>query len=112
MKNGATEQQDDIEVYAFKMFWIRLANIQYSLDNFDEYQKHFTVEHSPTFSPPFPLSLPSPSFPLPPLLLPSNILQGYELHWLRADTTSVQRLHSKFRTTISIIPQYDIPWYY
>lgn len=42
MKNGATEK-DNIEVYAFKMFWIRLANIKYSLDNFDEYQKHFTV---------------------------------------------------------------------
>jgi len=42
MKNGATEK-DPIEVYAFKMFWIRLANIPYSLDNFDEYQKHFTV---------------------------------------------------------------------
>lgn len=42
MKNGATEK-DPIEVYAFKMFWIRLANMPFSLDNFDEYQKHFTV---------------------------------------------------------------------
>ncbi len=58
MKNGATEQHG-IEVYAFKMFWIRLANIQYSLDNFDEYQKHFTVHpllHSFSFSPYYQIS--------------------------------------------------------
>jgi len=33
----------EAEVYAFKMFWIRLANEQFSLDNFDCYEKHFTV---------------------------------------------------------------------
>lgn len=25
------------------MFWIRLANVEYSLDEFDNYEKHFTV---------------------------------------------------------------------
>jgi tubulin--tyrosine ligase-like protein 12 len=32
-----------LELYVYNMFWIRLANIQYSLEDFEEYEKHFTV---------------------------------------------------------------------
>jgi tubulin--tyrosine ligase-like protein 12 len=32
-----------LEVYLYKMFWIRLANKEFSLDSFDDYEKHFTV---------------------------------------------------------------------
>ena len=32
-----------LDVYVYKMFWIRVANQPYSLDHFDEYEKHFTV---------------------------------------------------------------------
>jgi tubulin--tyrosine ligase-like protein 12 len=32
-----------LEIYLYKMFWIRLANKEFSLDSFDDYEKHFTV---------------------------------------------------------------------
>lgn len=35
-----------LDVYVYKMFWIRVANQPYSLDHFDEYEKHFTVSSS------------------------------------------------------------------
>lgn len=31
------------------MFWIRLANVEYSLDEFDNYEKHFTVSYNIIF---------------------------------------------------------------
>ncbi|KAF7664143.1 hypothetical protein LDENG_00188030 [Lucifuga dentata] len=30
-------------LYAYKVFWVRFANRTFSLDQFDDYQKHFTV---------------------------------------------------------------------
>ncbi|XP_023224892.1 tubulin--tyrosine ligase-like protein 12 [Centruroides sculpturatus] len=32
-----------LRLYAYKHFWLRFANKLYSLDNFDDYEKHFTV---------------------------------------------------------------------
>jgi tubulin--tyrosine ligase-like protein 12 len=32
-----------LELYIYNFFWIRLANKPYSLDNFEDYEKHFTV---------------------------------------------------------------------
>eukprot|EP00005_Dracoamoeba_jomungandri_P006784 CAMPEP_0174265858 /NCGR_PEP_ID=MMETSP0439-20130205/28188_1 /TAXON_ID=0 /ORGANISM="Stereomyxa ramosa, Strain Chinc5" /LENGTH=985 /DNA_ID=CAMNT_0015352529 /DNA_START=62 /DNA_END=3016 /DNA_ORIENTATION=+ len=34
---------DPLDVYVYKMFWIRVANKEFSLENFDNYEKHFTV---------------------------------------------------------------------
>lgn len=77
MKNGATEK-NNIEVYAFKMFWIRLANVKYSLDNFDEYQKHFTVC----------LVLFRAI-----LLILTYYYEGYELYWVCSYSTPLHRVH-------------------
>ncbi|XP_061923037.1 tubulin--tyrosine ligase-like protein 12 isoform X2 [Entelurus aequoreus] len=32
-----------LRLYAYKVFWLRFANRPFSLDHFDDYQKHFTV---------------------------------------------------------------------
>ncbi|CAG2103519.1 unnamed protein product [Medioppia subpectinata] len=32
-----------LEVYVYKYFWLRFSNKAFSLDNFDDYEKHFTV---------------------------------------------------------------------
>ncbi|KAK7878906.1 hypothetical protein WMY93_030840 [Mugilogobius chulae] len=32
-----------LKLYAYKVFWLRFANREFSLDHFDEYEKHFTV---------------------------------------------------------------------
>ncbi|VUZ44294.1 unnamed protein product [Hymenolepis diminuta] len=32
-----------LQLYAHKVFWLRFANKQFSLDHFDDYTKHFTV---------------------------------------------------------------------
>ena len=40
----------NFELYVYNMFWIRLANQQYSLDNFEEYEKHFTVMNYSKFN--------------------------------------------------------------
>lgn len=34
---------DPLELYIYKNFWIRFANLEYSLDELDNYEKHFTV---------------------------------------------------------------------
>mmetsp|Transcript_27904 Transcript_27904/g.39321 ORF Transcript_27904/g.39321 Transcript_27904/m.39321 type:complete len:1031 (-) Transcript_27904:63-3155(-) len=40
---------DPLEVYMYNFFWIRLANNTYSLDNFEVYEKHFTVMNYTAF---------------------------------------------------------------
>ncbi|VDO06298.1 unnamed protein product [Rodentolepis nana] len=32
-----------LQLYSHKVFWLRFANTQFSLDHFDDYSKHFTV---------------------------------------------------------------------
>ncbi|XP_076444992.1 tubulin--tyrosine ligase-like protein 12 [Babylonia areolata] len=32
-----------LKLYAYKVFWLRFANIEFSMDHFEEYEKHFTV---------------------------------------------------------------------
>ncbi|ESO84257.1 hypothetical protein LOTGIDRAFT_205898 [Lottia gigantea] len=32
-----------LKLYAYQVFWLRFANRSYSLDNFDDYEKHYTV---------------------------------------------------------------------
>ncbi|XP_006633164.2 tubulin--tyrosine ligase-like protein 12 [Lepisosteus oculatus] len=32
-----------LQLYAYDVFWLRFSNRPFSLDNFDDYQKHFTV---------------------------------------------------------------------
>ncbi len=32
-----------LEMYVYRMFWIRAANKPFSLDQLDDYEKHFTV---------------------------------------------------------------------
>jgi tubulin--tyrosine ligase-like protein 12 len=32
-----------LEMYVYRMFWIRAANKPFSLDHLDDYEKHFTV---------------------------------------------------------------------
>ncbi|KAJ8315078.1 hypothetical protein KUTeg_007228 [Tegillarca granosa] len=32
-----------LKLYAYKVFWLRFANRPFSLDHFEEYEKHFTV---------------------------------------------------------------------
>jgi tubulin--tyrosine ligase-like protein 12 len=39
-----------LEVYVYNMFWIRLANVSYSLSDFEEYEKHFTVMNYSKFN--------------------------------------------------------------
>ncbi|XP_068616017.1 tubulin--tyrosine ligase-like protein 12, partial [Brachionichthys hirsutus] len=34
---------EPLRLYAYNVFWLRFANRPFSLDNFDDYQKHFTV---------------------------------------------------------------------
>ncbi|XP_072045584.1 tubulin--tyrosine ligase-like protein 12 [Amphiura filiformis] len=34
---------EPLKLFAYKIFWIRFANKAFSLDHFDDYQKHFTV---------------------------------------------------------------------
>ena len=34
---------DPLELYVHNMFWLRFGNKPYSLDSFDDYEKHFTV---------------------------------------------------------------------
>jgi len=34
---------EPFEVYVYNYFWIRLANVQYGLTDFENYEKHFTV---------------------------------------------------------------------
>lgn len=36
---------EPLEIYAYRMFWIRAANKPFSLDHFDDYEKHFTVRY-------------------------------------------------------------------
>ncbi|KAL8559513.1 hypothetical protein ACOMHN_037177 [Nucella lapillus] len=32
-----------LKLYVYKVFWLRFANIPFSMDHFEEYEKHFTV---------------------------------------------------------------------
>ncbi|KAK7485192.1 hypothetical protein BaRGS_00023602 [Batillaria attramentaria] len=32
-----------LRLYAYKVFWLRFANVAFSLDTFEEYEKHYTV---------------------------------------------------------------------
>ncbi|PRP81878.1 tubulin--tyrosine ligase-like protein 12 [Planoprotostelium fungivorum] len=34
---------DPLEIYIYNMFWIRLANLPFQLEHFEEYERHFTV---------------------------------------------------------------------
>jgi len=38
-----------LEIYIYRMFWVRAANKPFSLDHFDDYEKHFTVMNYSTF---------------------------------------------------------------
>ncbi|XP_038067385.1 tubulin--tyrosine ligase-like protein 12 [Patiria miniata] len=40
-----------LKVYAYKIFWLRFANKPFSLDNLDDYNKHFTVMNYATEEP-------------------------------------------------------------
>lgn len=44
---GDPSQGYEFQVMVYKMFWIRLANHPFDLDDFDNYEKHFTVSLSP-----------------------------------------------------------------
>jgi len=41
---------EPFEAYVYNVFWIRFANIPFSLTKFDEYQRHFTVRPLSLFS--------------------------------------------------------------
>jgi hypothetical protein len=39
-----------LEMYVYRMFWIRAANKPFSLDHLDDYEKHFTVMNYSTYN--------------------------------------------------------------
>jgi len=85
-----------LEIYVYNVFWTRLANEQFGLDHFENYQKHFTVMNYT----PFHLTQ------LTYLDFIKGIEAQYPIKWQDVQTRIYDMLHKTFEAAAVDDPQY------